>query len=68
MTTVTTENAEDIYLDHIDMPYGKDFAAAVGRFQEGFLADRVTADLDVAFAKAVDATLRLLPVIKSRVA
>ena len=31
MTTVTTENAEDIYLDHIDMPYGKDFAAAVGR-------------------------------------
>lgn len=63
---VTIKNAEDHYLDHVDAPYGGDFAATVGRFQEGFLEDRVCRDLDEAFAKAVDATLRLLPVIIAR--
>ena len=56
-------DAEDTYIAHIDTPYGKQFAATVGRFQEGFLRDK-TPDLDEAFALAVDAAVRLLPVIK----
>ena len=48
---ITTHNAEDFYLAHVDQPYGGDFADTVGRFQEGFLADRVTDDLDEAFAE-----------------
>ena len=60
---MTAYDADDFYLSQIDLPHGKEFAATVGRFQEGFLADRVTADVDVAFAKAVDAAKRLLPVI-----
>ena len=56
-----TYDAEDIYLSHIDKPYGDKFAAAVGRFQEGFLRDKVCKDIDTAFAKAVDAAVRLLP-------
>ncbi len=60
-----TMDAESIYLDHIDQPYGKYFAATVGRFQEGFLRDK-TDDLDEAFALAVDAAVRSLTVIKLR--
>ncbi len=56
--------AEDIYLAHIDQPYGKRFAETVGRFQEGFLRDKVCRDLDSAFAKAVDAAVRLLPAMQ----
>lgn len=56
-------DAEDIYLSHIDKPYGKVFAQTVGRFQEGFLRDKVCKDLDAAFAKAVEAATRLLPAI-----
>ena len=59
-----TNDAEDIYLSHIDQPYGKVFAATVGRFQEGFLRDKVCRDIDDAFSKAVDAAVRLLDVIK----
>jgi len=53
--------AEDIYLAHVDKPYGKAWAETVGRFQEGFLRDKVCKDIDAAFAKAVDAAVRLLP-------
>ena len=60
---MTTYDAEDIYLSHIDKPYGDKFAAVVGRFQEGFLRDKVCKDIDTAFAKAVDAAVRLLPAI-----
>ena len=56
-------DAESIYLSHIDQPYGQAFAAAVGRFQEGFLKDKAI-DLDAAFAMAVDVTVQLLPAIK----
>ncbi len=56
--------ADDIYLDHIDQPYGKRFAATVRRFQEGFLRDRVCTDLDDAFARAVDAAVRLVPALE----
>jgi hypothetical protein len=63
MMTNQPLDAEDIYLDHIDKPYGKEFAKAVGRFQEGFLRDKVCKDVDSAFAKAVDAVIRLLPAI-----
>jgi hypothetical protein len=55
--------ADAHYLAHVDQPYGKAFAATVGRFQEGFLRDK-TPDIDEAFALAVEATMRLLPVIK----
>lgn len=55
---------DDLYLAHVDQPYGKRFAATVGRFQEGFLRDRVCDDLDDAFARAVDAAVRLVPALK----
>ena len=58
-------DAKSIYLSHVDMPYGKHFAKAVGRFQEGFLRDK-TPNLDEAFVMAVDAAVRLLPAIKIR--
>ncbi len=58
-------DADTIYLSHVDQPYGKMFAATVGRFQEGFLKDK-TDDLDEAFALAVDASVRLLPAIKAK--
>jgi len=65
---MTAYDAEDIYLAHIDKPYGKAFAQTVGRFQEGFLRDKVCKNCDDAFAKAVDAAVRLLPVIQARAA
>ena len=58
-------DANDTYHLHIDQPYGKHFAAAVGRFQEGFLRDK-TSDPDEAFALAVDASVRGLNFIKLR--
>ena len=59
-------DAEDVYLSHVDKPYGKEWAETVGRFQEGFLRDKVCLDLDEAFAKAVDTAQRLLPAIKAK--
>jgi hypothetical protein len=65
---MTAHDADDIYLAHVDQPYGSEWAATVGRFQEGFLRDGVCRDLDSAFAKAVDTATRLLPAIKARAA
>lgn len=56
--------AEDIYISHVDQVYGKQYAATVGRFQEGFLADKVCSDIDDAFSRAVDAAERLVPAMK----
>ena len=61
---MTSYEAEDVYLDHIDAPYGKQFSAIVGRFQEGFLRDKVCKTLDEAFAKAVDAAVRMVPAMR----
>jgi hypothetical protein len=61
---MTYEQAEDFYISQIDLQHGKEFAAAVGRFQEGFLADRVTDDIDEAFRRAVDCAKRSLMIIK----
>ena len=61
---MTTADAEGTYILHINKPYGDKFAAAVGRFQEGFLRDKVCKDIDAAFAKAVDAAVRLLPAMQ----
>lgn len=55
---------ESVYISHIDQPYGKRYAATVGRFQEGFLRDRVCGDLDAAFARAVETTEKLIPVLR----
>lgn len=63
---MTYEQADDFYISQIDLPHGKAFADAVGRFQEGFLRDKVCRDLDSAFAKAVDAASRLLPAMQAR--
>ena len=63
---MTHEQAEDFYISQIDLPHGKAFADAVGRFQEGFLRDKVCRDLDSAFVKAVDAASRLLPAMQAR--
>ena len=57
-----------IYISHIDQPYGKHYAACVGRFQEGFLRDKVCRDLDAAFERAVETAERLLPAIIAKVA
>jgi hypothetical protein len=65
---ITLDQAHDIYMDNVDLPHGKLFAETVGRFQEGFLRDRVTRDLDEAFRRAVDCAMRLLPAIKAKVA
>ena len=65
---MTNDQAQDIYLAEVDQPHGSAFAATVGRFQEGFLRDGVTDDLDDAFTRAVDAANRLLPAIKTRAA
>jgi hypothetical protein len=54
-----------IYIGHIDQPYGDRYAAAVGRFQEGFLRDKVCRDLDRAFEKAVETCEKLVPAIKA---
>lgn len=64
---MTSYDANDTYLSHIDQPYGQRFADTVGRFQEGFLRDEVCRDLDDAFARAVDAAVRLVPVMKMAV-
>lgn len=61
---MTTADAEDTYILHINKPYGDKFAAVVGRFQEGFLRDKICKDIDAAFAKAVDAAVRLLPAMQ----
>lgn len=60
---MTASEAEDIYIAHIDKPYGKAFAYTVEYFQEGFLREKVCKDIDAAFAKAVDVAMRLLPAI-----
>lgn len=65
---MTNDQAHDIYLAEVDQPHGSAFAATVGRFQEGFLSDGVTDDIDDAFTRAVDAANRLLPAIKARAA
>ena len=58
--------AHDTYIAHTSQPYAKHYAAGVGRFQEGFLRDKVCADLEDAFVRAVDTCERLLPAIKAR--
>lgn len=58
--TVTQENAEDIYLSHVDQPYGQAFADLVGHFQESALA-KGAADVDAAFALAVGKAVNMLP-------
>lgn len=65
---MTAYDAEDVYMMHVDKPYGEEWAETVGRFQEGFLRDKVCRDLNSAFAKAVDAAQRLLPAIKAKAA
>ena len=60
--------ANDLYIGHIDQPYGDVYAQTVGRFQEGFLHDKVCADLDEAFARAVDCAERALTIIKIKAA
>lgn len=57
---------ESIYLSHVDQPYGEHYAACVGRFQEGFLRDKVCTDIDAAFARAVETCERTIAVIKLR--
>lgn len=61
---MTIADAENTYIAHMMGPDGDKFAAAVGRFQEGFLRDKVCKDIDAAFAKAVDAAVRLLPAMQ----
>ena len=63
---MTLDQAHDACLANIDAPHGRRFAETIGRFQEGFIRDRVTRDVDEAFRRAVDATMRLLPAIKAK--
>ena len=61
---MTYNEAEDFYIDQIDQPHGKRFAASVGRFQEGFLADGVTDDLDEAFRRGVECAAKFVEIFK----
>ena len=61
---MTAYDADDVFIENADQPWGKEWAETVGRFQEGFLRDKVCKDLDEAFARAVETALRLLPAIK----
>jgi hypothetical protein len=61
-------DAETLYLSRVDQPYGKHYAETVGRFQEGFLRDKVCKDLDAAFERAVMTAEKLLPAIKAKAA
>lgn len=66
---MTIDQAHEIYAENAFGPcaaYCRDYAETVGRFREGFLADGVTDDIDVAFTRAVDATQRLVKVLKAR--
>lgn len=57
---MTHDEAHDFYIAQIDQPHGTRFAATVGRFQEGFLADKVTRDVDEAFRRAVEASAKFV--------
>lgn len=61
---MTAYDAEDRYLSHVDQPYGKRYAAIVGQRQEAMLRDKTCRDLDEAFARAVESTEQLIPVLK----
>lgn len=65
---MTYEQALTAYMAEIDQPHGKLFAQSVGRFQEGFLADGVTADLDEAFRRGVEAASKFTDIFKIKVA
>lgn len=65
---MTLDEAHDFYIAQSDLPHGREFAAMVGRFQEGFLKDRVTRDIDEAFRRAVEASAKLLPAMNARAA
>ena len=56
----------DIYIGHVDSPYGMYYAECVGRYQEGFLRDGACNDLDAAFARAVDVCERAIAIIKRK--
>lgn len=60
-----------IYNGHVSQPYGKAYADRVGRFQEGFLRDRVCKGprrLEDAFERAVETCERLIPIIRIQAA
>jgi hypothetical protein len=58
----------ETYMMHARQAYGERYAAAVKRFQDGFLKDRVCKDLDAAFERAVETTEKLVPALKLTVA
>ncbi len=65
---MTYETAITTYISRIEEAFGSVYADTVGRFQEGFLADKVVSDLDDAFVKAVDCAERSLAIIKIKAA
>lgn len=65
---MTEDQAHNFYDNIIDTPGGDRFARIVGRYQEGFLRDRVTDDIDAAFVKAVDTASRLWAAINPQTA
>jgi len=65
---MTIDQATAAYNAEIDLPHGAIYAAAVRRFQRGFIKDRVCTDIDEAFARAVDACQRLIPVFRLQAA
>lgn len=65
---MTFEQALEFYIEHMDKDYGNLFAASVGRFQEGFLSDSVTDDVDEAFRRGVEAASKFIDLFKIRAA
>ena len=62
---MTYDEAYDIFISRVDAEGGKKYAQMVGRYQEGFLSQKVCADLDDAFTKAVDTTERLWAAVQA---
>jgi acyl-CoA synthetase (NDP forming) len=60
---MTYQAALDFYIDEMTKPHGAAFTKAVGIYQEGFLRDKVTRDVNEAFRRAVDTAKRILPAI-----
>lgn len=52
------------YMDHAMSNYGDIYTKAVGRYQEGFIRDKVCKDVDAAFCKAVEVCEKLIHVFK----
>lgn len=68
---MTFKQANDLYMERTLLApevWADEYAATVGRFQEGFLKDKVCKDVDSAFARAVEAVEKFVSIYRARAA